>query len=446
MKGAEAMANPALKPEPIPSNDTSLKIVRLEVSNVKRLRAVKIETNGAASVIVGGQNAQGKTSLLDSIEMAIGGARTIPEDPIRHGAAKASIVVDLGDLLVERTFSKTGTTLVVRDRDGAKMSTPQAILDRLCSKIAFDPLAFMREDGPKQNEILRRLVGLDFSQSERQRSALYDERTKINRDAKATRAQSEGLAVPADTPDAPVQIASLVAQISQAHAQREQIAAVARARDAAQADVASAEKGLADAEKALREAEGRVIQKRLALRNAKTVLDDLAKSPDLATPADVRQLEQQVAQAEATNRNVERKKRRDSLEAEANQLDAKAAELTAQIDAIVQAQAEAIAAASFPVPGLGFGENGPTFKGVPLQQASGAERLRVSVAIGLALNPRLKVLLLRDASLLDEKSLALVAEMAADAGAQVWLERVGSGDPGAVIIQDGQVLANDNEG
>jgi hypothetical protein len=91
------------------------------------------------------------------------------------------------------------------------------------------------------------------------------------------------------------------------------------------------------------------------------------------------------------------------------------------------------------VPGLALGESGPTFNGVPLSQASGAERLRVSVAIGLALNPRLRVLLVRDASLLDENSLRLVAEMAQDAGAQVWLERVGDGDPGAVIIADGQV-------
>jgi hypothetical protein len=76
---------------------------------------------------------------------------------------------------------------------------------------------------------------------------------------------------------------------------------------------------------------------------------------------------------------------------------------------------------------------------VPLVQASAAQKLRVSVALGLAMNPRLKVLLVRDASLLDATSLALVAQMAADADAQVWLERVGDGDPTAVVIADGQV-------
>ena len=91
------------------------------------------------------------------------------------------------------------------------------------------------------------------------------------------------------------------------------------------------------------------------------------------------------------------------------------------------------------MPGLTLGDDGPMLDGVPLEQASGAQKLRVSVALGIAMNPRLKVLLVRDASLLDEDSLALVAEMAAAADAQVWLERVGDGDPAAVVIDDGQV-------
>ena len=100
-----------------------------------------------------------------------------------------------------------------------------------------------------------------------------------------------------------------------------------------------------------------------------------------------------------------------------------------------------MAAAAFPVVGLGFNDNGVTFNGVPFSQASSAEQLRVSVAMGLALNPTLRVVLIRDGSLLDDDSLAMVATMAAEKDSQVWIERVGHGEETSVVIEDGAVMA-----
>ncbi len=419
----------------------ALTIVSLEVSNVKRIRAVTIHPEGSV-VILGGQNEQGKTSVLDAIEFALGGAKSLPSDPIRHGAAKAYVVADLGELVVERVITKSGTNLTVRNRDGVKQTSPQAILDKLCSRIAFDPLDFLREEPAKQNEILRRLVGLDFTESNGRREALFAQRTRINRDAKSARAQSESLVVPPGTPDEPVQIAELLAQIRKAHEERETRNGIVRQQADARAAAQRADDALVVAEDAARKAEAVVIRARLAKRQAHAELEQLLKQPETAAGAgvDVRAIEAQVATAETVNRNVERRKKRDAHEAEANALETQALDLTAQIDAVDEEQRQALAAITYPVPGLALGENGPTFNDVPLDQASGAQRIRISVAIGLALNPRLKVLLVRDASLLDDKSLAMVAEMAGAAGAQVWLERVGTGDPGAVIIQDGQVL------
>jgi hypothetical protein len=92
-----------------------------------------------------------------------------------------------------------------------------------------------------------------------------------------------------------------------------------------------------------------------------------------------------------------------------------------------------------PIEGLALNEEGVTFNDLPFSQCSSAEQLRISVAMGLALNPKLKVLLIRDGSLLDEESMKALAEQAAAADAQVWLERVGDKDKCAVIIEDGAV-------
>ena len=79
------------------------------------------------------------------------------------------------------------------------------------------------------------------------------------------------------------------------------------------------------------------------------------------------------------------------------------------------------------------------FDGVPLSQASRAQQIRTSVAIGIAMNPKLKVLLIRDGSLLDEENMQLVVDMAKQHDAQIWIERVGDKDASAIIIEDGHV-------
>lgn len=406
-----------------------LRIVDLKIQNIKRVRAVHITPNGESTVILGGKNGAGKTSVLDAIQMVLGGSRAIPSDPVRHGAKRGSIVADLGDLVVERVIAKDGqTTLTVRDAEGIKQRSPQTILDELCSRIAFDPLAFMGMDPSKQNEVLRQLLGLDFTKLDAERERAYSLRTERSRDAKAARASAESIHVPSGTPAAPVVVADLLATLHAAHEARDEVSR----RDG---KLATARDELERAERDLRQAEARVMQCRMQVKA-------LERQPVPEVPP-VADIERQIAAAEATNRNVHMRGQRDALEQKATALDTETEKLTARITEIDAEKAAAIAAKPFPVPGLALGESGPMLDGVPLVQASAAQKLRVSVALGLAMNPRLKVLLVRDASLLDETSLGLVAAMAAEAGAQVWLERVGDGDPTAVVIDDGQVAGSD---
>lgn len=163
--------------------------------------------------------------------------------------------------------------------------------------------------------------------------------------------------------------------------------------------------------------------------------------------ADVNAEAQRVAAATNRTARIEADTANDKLramnarkvkEAEVQALRDAYAGKTAEIEAIDAEKAAMLAAVTFPVPGLSFGaDGGVTFQGVPLAQASGAERIRVSMAIALAANPQIRVVLIRDASLLDEDSMADVVALAEAADAQVWLERVGTADPEAVVIVDG---------
>ena len=412
----------------------SLKVVELRVSNLKRIKAVQITPDGDL-VVLSGHNGAGKSSVLDAIAMALGGRDQIPAEPIRRGADRAEVLVDLGEIIVRRTFTAAGGgQLVVQNREGARFQSPQSMLDALVGRLTFDPLAFSREKPARQAEVLRELVGLDLAPLDARRAELYAERTAVNKRATSLRARFEAMPRHELAPAEPVDVGELADQLKAAQAanqentrQRQALAAARDTLTSRQTRVANLRAELAKAEEAARSSAE-------AVQNLETSVAGLL---DVDTAA----LLEQIRGAEAINRQVRENHERRAVAAEHAVADRQSGELTAQIEAVDQQKAEAIAAARMPVQGLGFDAAGVvTLNGLPLDQASAAERLRVSVAIGLAMNPRLRVLLIRDASLLDRESMRVVAGMAREAGAQLWVERVEVDEQTTVLIEDGQVV------
>ncbi len=423
-----------------------MKIVRLEVENVKRVRSVAIEPDGAL-VRIGGRNGAGKSSTLDAIEMALAGASSIPEEPLRRGARRGRIVLDLGDLVVERTFTASGgSALTVRAADGTQQRSPQALLDSLCSRIAFDPLDFARAKPRDQVETLRRLTGLDFTALDRERASVYAQRTAANADAKEAAATARAMPhYPQATEErSAADVLQRLEAAQAAERSRETYQRLVQEAEDELAEARAAEaRAVADVERLeaeLEAARGVEATRRAAVQRARDALAGAEQSlaeapvPDLETP------KRELEELDRYNAQVRANRERDSATERARQLEQRAESLTEKIEAIDEQKRQALEAAPFPVPGLGFSEDCVTFGGLPLAQASSAEKLRVSVAMGLAMNPKLRVLLIRDGSLLDSASLRMVSEMATEAGGQVWVETVSeTGEGCSVLIEDGAV-------
>lgn len=418
-----------------------MNIVSLETSNVKRLRAVQITPDGQGLVIVGGNNGQGKSSVLDSILYAIGGASTHCPQPVRYGEDKARIVCTLDNgLTIQRTFTAAGgTALTVTNGDGEKFTSPQKMLDAMVGRLSFDPLEFSRMDAKAQLATLKALVGLDFAALDAQRRALYDERTLINRDAKAAWAGVEGTPFYEGVPEVETSASALMAELKR---RQEVNAGITSAIDAYNGLLAQIQRGvdhiagleaqLAQIQKQLEESRAYKAQLEQRAALASSALQSVVKEDEAAILA-------QLDDIQALNGKVAANAQRRELSTKAQALQTKAAELTAQIETIDTQKNVQLTAAKFPVPGMSFNEDGVLLNGIPFGQASDAEKIRVSVSMGLAMNPQLKVVLIRDGSLLDQNSLAVIASMAAESGAQVWIERVGEGDECSVIIEDGQI-------
>jgi recombinational DNA repair ATPase RecF len=393
-----------------------MQVVKLSAQNFKRLEAVEITPDESGMVVIGGRNAQGKSSVLDAIMAALGGRDAAPEEPIRHGEDQATITVDLGKYVVERTFGR-GEKLVVKGREGERFSSPQALLDKITGSLTFDPLEFSRAKHSSQIEMLRRVVGLDFTMLNERREKTYARRTEVNRERDRLRAQAASATFTPDLPEQEIVLQDLVDR-------RDQMMERARETNAARTVIANLRRSIAEWREKIAAAEQQII-----------TLEPTAA----AEVPDVSSLASEIANAQATNKLIRQNYSHRTATDAAQRQQKVSDELTAEIEAIDREKADMIARAKMPVEGLSLSEDGVTYRGVPFSQASAAEKLRVSVAMGLAMNPTLRVMLIRDGSLLDDESLKLLATQVKDGAAQLWIERVGHGEECSIIIEDGRV-------
>lgn len=403
-----------------------MKIVRFTAENVKRLKAVEITPDGTMQ-IVAGRNAQGKSSVLDAIWLALGGgaAARATSRPVRDGEEMASVTLDLGDLVVTRDWKGDKTTLTVKSADGAKFSSPQSMLDGLVGRLSFDPLEFTRLSSTEQRDALLALVELPFVPAEldAERQRHYDTRTEIGRQGKAL---GDVPKVDKELPEAEQSASELLAEIRAAQEQE-------RAN-------AETERGVSIASERVAALKEQIAELTADLANWEHTFTDRTKAvAALPKVPDTTALESRLSGIEDSNAAIRANNRAKELAASKAKLTDDYNALTAKIDALDAKKAKGLASAKFPVEGLGFDDSGVTYQGVPFSQASSAEQIRVSLAMAMSLNPELRVVRIMDGSLLDADSLALIANMAADADYQVWIERVGDGDGVGVVIEDGAV-------
>ncbi len=421
----------------------SQRILRLVSENVKRVKAIDLTIDPKqALVLVKGDNAAGKSSVLDSIAYILGGKRVQPPEVIRKGESYARGLLETEELIVERKWStgdngKLVDTIEVRSKEGAKFKSPQTMLDGLISRLSFDPLHFLALKPDEQAEALRKIVGLDFRTLDGQRLKAYVDRTLANRELLSLQKRLEV------SPEIPgkleaVDVAGLLADQAVAQGAASKRRELEHASTAAHGHRTNCQTLMKEAEAAMSKAFKRLADAQAAEKEANAALE--------AHPAPAPELVAQLATAIATASDQNDKVRRQAARAELVDQVAKAAAvahaLSSTIEGIDAEKKKKTETAPFPVPGLGFGDVGVTFKDLPFEQASGAERIRVSTGIGFALNPELKVLRIKDGSLLDSKSLALLEELAKEANGQIWLEIVGKGGVG-IVIEDGSVESID---
>ena len=413
------------------------KIVEFQAENTRVLKAVRIAPDGNI-VILGGKNGAGKTTVLDDIELLFEGAGSgkMPAVPIRTGQTSGRTMAKMSNgITLEREWSATGTRLIARGEDGKKLpGGPQTIADKMFSSVAFDPLEFAdKMDPKKQAEVLRKLVGLDFAELDAKRASLYAEREESGRDLTKRKGHLATMPAVADGPGDEVSVSDLMAEKEAADATNAENNRVRAALDDVKAKIETCGTEIARIEALLSEERAKLTK--LAESAARgevkvAALADVDTAPIVA----------KIKNADDVNRTVRARRERAKVADDVNSMESDRRALTDKIEAIDAEKAKALALAKWPVDGLGFNADGVTFRGLPFAQASKAQRYGVSTAIGARLNPELSVMLIRDASALDDDAMALLATLADEQDQMLWIERVGKNDVGALVLEDGEIV------
>lgn len=429
-------------------------ITRLQAENIKKLKVIDVRPGTSAGVVpIRGRNAQGKSSTLDAIQMALGGAKFTPSRPIRSGEEEGTIRLELdtGEVILRRFTSTGGDTLEVTNGEGYKAGSPQALLNKLFASVAFDPLAFTRLKPAEQLANLRGMVKLDVDVDalERQVAADYEKRRDKNREKDREAARLQQMPKFPDAPAERVDEAALEEKIAQAaetngqierrRANREEFA---RSIERNKAAVPGMRDEIDATEQRLQALKVKLAEHLDLIAGQEMQLEQAEPLPD---PVDVTQVQADLRAARDANAKVAAQAAHSVQALLVQTLTNEADALTKAIEARRAEIAAAIERAEMPVPGLGFGDGEVLFNGVPLDQASSAEQLRVSTAIGIASSPKLRVMLVRDGSLLDDEGEKILADMAAAHDFQLWVESVDTSGTVGFVLEDGAVVAIDGE-
>lgn len=413
----------------------AVKINKLEIENVKRVKAVMIEPTANGLTILGGNNNQGKTSVLDSIAWALGGNKFKPSKPTREGSMNPpSLRVELSNgLIVERKGKNSD--LKVTDPAGGRAG--QQLLDSFVEEFALNLPKFMESTPKEKAATLLRIIGVGdkLYALDNQESQLYNERLTIGRVADQ---KKKFAAEQPQYPEAPNDLVSIADLIN------EQQAILARNGENAQKRL-NQEK----IKNELHQSEARLAQLKEALAAEEATHDKLFgdyvianKSIEDLVDESTAEIEQSIANIEEINRKVRANLDKAKAEEDAAEFAAKYEALSVEIQKVRDERSQLLESADLPLPGLSVEDGELVFEGQKWDNMSGSQQLRISTAIVRKLKPDCGFVLLDKLEQMDLPTLTEFGQWLESVGLQAIATRVSSGEECQIIIEDGYVKSD----
>lgn len=435
----------------------NLHLVGLKVKNFLKIENFDYTFDGNSVKLVGA-NAAGKTSLFQAIWSACKGKNAIPPDSIHNDATKGEISLDIGPYIIRRTITENNAYLDITTKDGAKLMNPQSVLEGLIGEIALDPHAFMDMDPAKQALSAATIFGLRDSLAKADESikTAFDDRAYANRKVKEIDAKLKSIVVPENLPAERVDLELITEQISVVDEAIRQVSEVEVAGLGVKNRNTLIDDNISDLQTQIDEFQKRLLAAKEDKKANDVLLEDARKNfiaaNDKVKALPTREtLQGELAAAQETNTQFDASERFREVEKEAKTANTEAEKLDKKVTDLRDEKSKVIKGAKVTVPGLEFGDGILMLNGHPFETASYAERLRTSIAILMAQDPKLKLLTIQDASLMDKASWKVVEDFAKKNDFQVLYEVVGERDEkgdapsSGLFIEDGSLAAIDGK-
>ncbi|MDE8044274.1 AAA family ATPase [Erysipelothrix rhusiopathiae] len=407
----------------------SIKISKLEIENVKRVRAVHVVPSEKGLTVLGGKNNQGKTSVLDSIAWALGGKKYQPSNPRREGSVTPpSLRVELSNgLIVERKGKNSD--LKVIDPSGNKAG--QALLDSFVEELALDLPKFMEATSKEKARTLLEIIGVGdkLFELDTLENKLYQERLAIGKIADTKKKHAQEMPRHEGVPEELISASDLIKQ-------QQDILARNAEKERKRRNLAHLE----DENKRLKE----------ILQDYQTKLEanenDLVEARESALDLhdeSTAELEANIANIDETNAKIRINLEKDQAEQEAEYYSQQYKDLNEEIDAIRKERLDLLKGADLPLPGLSVVDGELTFNDQHWDNMSGSEQLRVATAIVRKLKPECGFVLIDKLEQMDIDTMKEFGEWLDQEDLQAIATRVSSGDECQIIIEDGYVVGQE---
>ncbi len=414
----------------------TVKINKLEIENVKRVKAVKIEPSANGLTIIGGNNNQGKTSVLDAIAWALGGDKFRPSQAQNTESVippHLRVVLNNG-LIVERKGKNSD--LKVTDPDGNKAG--QQLLNEFVEQLALNLPRFMEAGNREKAETLLKIIGIGdrLHTLEQREQELFNDRRAIGRiaDQKEKFAKEQVY-----YPDAPQDIISpseliqkqqeILARNGENQRKRERVEDYRRIADLLTQKIESIKEQLEKEQKKLEETNKSL---EIAEKDAKDLQDESTK-----------ELEESISNIDEINRKVRANLDKGKAEDDAREYRRQYDELTTKLEDVRNQKEDLLSTAPLPLQELSV-ENGElVYKGQKWDNMSGSDRLKVSTAIVRKLNPRCGFVLLDKLEQMDMATLTEFGQWLESEGLQAIATRVSTGGECSILISDGYSYGQD---
>lgn len=403
----------------------SIKINQLIAENVKRIKAVKVEPKENGLTIIGGNNNQGKTSVLDAIAWTLGGDKYRPSQTSREGSMippSLHIVLNNG-IVVERKGKNSA--LKVTDPNGQKAG--QQLLNEFVEQLALDLPKFMESSGAEKARTLLQIIGVgdQLSILEKEEKELYNERTYVGRTAD----QKEKFAREQPYfPDAPNNL------ISPSELIKQQQDILAR-----NGENQRKRENLHNLEQKYQRINEQLEELLRQQREVESNLETARKSTEDLRDESTLELENSISNIEEINRKVRANLDKEKAEDDARGYRDKYNELTKKIEDIREKKTKLLDSAELPLPELSVQDGELIYKGQKWDNMSGSDRLKVSTAIVRKLNPNCGFVLIDKLEQMDVDTLRDFGQWLESEGLQAIATRVSTGDECSIIIEDGCV-------